>query len=271
MIQSPLGAIDYHEHGNGPTLVFVPGSCSTGAAWRPVIGALGEGFRCITTSLPGYGGTAERRTASDLAMARVAEAIEAVVSRASAPVHLVGHSFGGLVATVVALRKTVPLASLIVLEAPAVMVLEAKPEEAEHCRDFRAMADAYFAAFAAGEPEAVARMIDFYGGDGTYASWPERVKAYARDTTAVNIRDWQSAFAFPMPPETLATVDAPSLVAWGGSSRPAVRRANELLAAWLGANRRSAPIPGATHFMIATHPSEVATLISEHVAASARC
>ena len=268
MIQDPLGAIDYHEQGNGPTLVLVPGSCSTGAAWRSVIGALGEGFRCITTSLPGYGGTVDRRTAVDVGMARIADAVEVVVSRAATPVHLVGHSFGGLAATAVAMRKSVRLASLIVLEAPAVMVLKDRPEEAPHYGAFRSLADAYYSAFAASERDAVARMIDFYGGEGTYASWPERVKAYARETTAVNIRDWQSAFGFPLPPESLAAIDVPSLVAWGGDSRPAVRRANELLASSLGANRKACCIEGASHFMIATHPREVAALISEHVSAA---
>jgi pimeloyl-ACP methyl ester carboxylesterase len=60
MIGDARGPIDYEEGGNGPTIVLVPGSCSTGTAWRPVIGALGDGVRCVTTSLLGYGGTAER-------------------------------------------------------------------------------------------------------------------------------------------------------------------------------------------------------------------
>jgi|SRR3954447_26418844 pimeloyl-ACP methyl ester carboxylesterase len=64
MIEEAQGRIDYDEAGAGPTIVFVPGSCSTGAAWRPVIAACGGQFRCVTTSLLGYGGTTERRTAS---------------------------------------------------------------------------------------------------------------------------------------------------------------------------------------------------------------
>ena len=62
-IETPGGHIDYDECGDGPTIVLVPGSCSTGAAWRPVIAALGGRLRCVTTSLLGYGGTDERRTA----------------------------------------------------------------------------------------------------------------------------------------------------------------------------------------------------------------
>jgi hypothetical protein len=41
--------------------------------------------------------------------------------------------------------------------------------------------------------EAIAGMIDFYGGAGTFASWPPRVRGYAIETTPVNILDWASA------------------------------------------------------------------------------
>ena len=44
MIEDDRGAIDYAENGAGPTVVLVPGSCSTGAAWRPVLSALATAF-----------------------------------------------------------------------------------------------------------------------------------------------------------------------------------------------------------------------------------
>jgi hypothetical protein len=56
MIEEPRGHIDYRECGTGPTIVLVPGSCSTGAVWRPVIDTWNRQFRCVTTSLLGYGG-----------------------------------------------------------------------------------------------------------------------------------------------------------------------------------------------------------------------
>ena len=86
--------IDYEETGTGPTIVLVPGSCSTGAAWRPVIAGLKDRFRCVTTSLLGYGGTGERRSADDASISHEVEAMEWVICKAGARVHLVGHSFG---------------------------------------------------------------------------------------------------------------------------------------------------------------------------------
>lgn len=263
MISDVRGNIEYDESGSGPTLVLVPGSCSTGAAWRPVIAALDGQFRCVTTSLPGYGRTAERRSAADPSIAHAAEIVETVVRKTGGAVHLVGHSAGGLVALAAALRKRVAIKSLAILEAPAIEILR-RYDEAQHLRDFTAMTERYFAAHAGGDRDAIAIMIDFYGGPGTYASWPERVRAYAAATTAVNLMDWAGAFSFPLHRATLATVTAPTLVAWGGASHPAVQRANALLAQSIP-RAADATFAGAAHFMIATHAGDVARLIANHV------
>src|SRR6266702_6386737 len=165
MIDDAGGPIDYDDCGAGPTVVLVPGSCSTGAAWRPVIAAWEGRFRCVTTSLLGYGRTAERRTADDPCISHEAEILEAVIRKTGGPVHLVGHSFGGVVALAVALRNRVALASLAIVEAPAVELLR-ESDEHQHYRAFRQMSEAYFADFANGNKEAIASMIDFYGGAG---------------------------------------------------------------------------------------------------------
>lgn len=269
MIDDPRGRIDYAESGSGPTVVLLPGSCATGAAWRPIMAAWGGRFRCVTTSLLGYGGTAERRTVADTSIVHETDVVEAVIRLAAVsggPVHLVGHSYGGLVGVAVALAKAVPLASFTVLEAPAMQILEDRGE-AEHYATFRAMSDAYAAAFHGGDREAVAAMIDFYGGAGTFASWPERVRAYAIETTAANILDWQSGYGFPLTPAALATVDVPTLVLWGGASRPAVQRANALLGECIPGATTGA-IGGAAHFMIATHAGPVADRITRHIDAT---
>jgi len=267
MIDDEHGCIDYEEGGDGPTIVFVAGSCSTGAAWRPIVSHWENGFRWVTTSLLGYGRTAERRSASDVDIAHEADVLEAVIRRAARPVHLVGHSFGGLVSLAVALRRRVPLRSLTIIEAPAAEILRHMGEEG-HYRAFRRMTDIYFNRFNAGESGAIEAMIDFYGGAGTFAAWPQRVRQYAIDTTAVNILDWASAYAFPLTPASLATIEIPTLVVRGGESHPAVQRANELLAVCM-ADASVVTIADAAHFVIATHAKEMAGVIAEHVARAA--
>jgi pimeloyl-ACP methyl ester carboxylesterase len=267
MIEEPRGRIDYDECGGGPTVVLVPGSCSTGAAWRPMIAQWENRLRCVTTSLCGYGGTAERRTTCDPSISHEADILESVIRRAGGRVHVVGHSFGGLVAIAVAIRKRVPLAGLVIVEAPAVELLRDRGEH-DHYQAFRNMTDAYFAAFHAGEREAIAAMIDFYGGAGTFASWPARVRAYAVETTAVNIRDWASAYGFALCAPSLADIEVPALILRGGASHRAVQRANELLSQCLE-TASLATVAGAAHFMITTHAREVARMVAAHIGAAA--
>ena len=267
MIEDVHGRIEYDEQpGSGPTLVLAPGSCSNGMAWRPVIKALDGKFRCVTTSLLGYGQTAERRLDSDPAVELEVDILERVIKKASAgggTVHLVGHSFGGSVALLVAMRKRVPIASLTVLEAPVPAILRHCGEET-HYRAFRDMTDAYFAVWRGGDREAISTMIDFYGGVGTWAAWPERVRAYAVETTPVNMLDWGCAYDHPLSPEMLASIDVPVTVAVGAQSHPAICRANGLVAMSIeSATFRT--IGGAAHFMISTNHTQVAELIAESV------
>jgi pimeloyl-ACP methyl ester carboxylesterase len=263
-IETPDGRVDYDECGDGPTIVLVPGSCSTGAAWRPVIAALGGRFRCVTTSLLGYGGTDERRTRADVAISHEAEIVEAVIRRATGPVHLVGHSFGGLVALAVARRDRVPLQSITIAEAPAANLLRDFGEN-QHFRAFKDMTDAYFSSFHGGDATAIETMIDFYGGAGTFAGWPPQVRAYAVETTRVNLVDWASVFGFCISPADLAALELPVLVMRGGESHPAVQRANELVSTHIeGASLVT--VAGAAHFLISTHARDVARAIARHIA-----
>ena len=263
MLDQPRECIDYDESGAGPTIVLVPGSCSTGAAWRPVIASLHGRFRCVTTSLLGYGGTVERRTARDPSIAHEADVVEWVIRKAGGRVHLVGHSFGGLVALAVALRNEVDLASLTLLEPPALELLRERNEH-RHYSTIRRMADTYFASFKSGNEEAISMMMDFYGGDGTFASWPPKVRAYAVKTTPVNILDWSSAYGFPLSAALLRTVDIPTLVINASGSHAAMQTINALVSECM---RRAsvATIKRAAHFMPMTHADEVASLIAQHV------
>jgi pimeloyl-ACP methyl ester carboxylesterase len=264
MIEDTRGNIDYDESGQGPTIVLVPGSCSTGAAWRPIISQWRSRFRCVTTSLLGYGGTAERRTLVDSDVSHEAEILESVIRRAACPVHLVGHSFGGLSALAVALRNRVQLLSLAILEAPAPEILRQMGEYSQY-RSFREMTDIYFSMFQAGDRNAIQQMIDFYGGAGTFAGWPQRVRDYAIETTATNILDWASGYGFQLTRPSLTTIDIPTLVLWGATSHPAVQRTNQLLAQCTRAS--AVTIGGAAHFMISTHAEKVPRRLAQHVSA----
>jgi pimeloyl-ACP methyl ester carboxylesterase len=243
-------------------VVLVPGSCSTGAAWRPVIAGWEGAFRTVTTSLLGYGGTAERRTALDASIDHEADVVEAVVDKAGGKVHLVGHSYGAAAALAFALRDRSALASLTLIEMPPPTLLRDVGEH-DHFQAFRRMTDVYEADFAAGRSDAIGTMIDFYGGAGTWQSWPPKVRDYAARTTAVNLLDWATAYEFSWNLEAMRSLGLPALVMYGRLSPPAMQTGGAALARLLDVPLEI--VDGAAHFMIATHAAEVARRIAVHI------
>jgi pimeloyl-ACP methyl ester carboxylesterase len=261
------GRIEYHERGDGPVLVLVPGSFSTGAAWRSVVQVLRRPWRVVTTSLLGYGETEERRDPSGPRMADEIQVLEEVIRRAGrgAPVHVVGHSFGAQVALATAVRGGAPLASLCLIEPPCPATLRLAGEQTRFA-EFGDMTARYAAAWNAGDREAARHVIDFYGGTGTFDAFAPRVRDFVVQTTATNLLDWVLAYADATPLQTFATVNVPTLVMRGALGHPAVRRSNELIARALP-NSVLVDVADASHFMIATHAADVAGLVEAHAIA----
>jgi pimeloyl-ACP methyl ester carboxylesterase len=261
--------VEYAERGAGPAVLFVPGSFGTGAGWRAIIDKLGDGYRCVTTSLLGYGATAERRTAANTTIDLELDALDAVIDRIAAPVHIVGHSYGGLCTLALAVRRKRDIRSLTLIEANPLDVLRQAGED-DHYRSFTAMTDVYFRAFAAGDSEAARCVIDFYGGAGSFDAFPQKVRDYVIATTATNVLDWQTGYAFNAPLAEYTSITAPTLLIRGLIGHPAMLRIAEILQA----NMRHVSlesIPDGRHFLPATHASQMAEHIRRHVDANTNC
>ena len=262
MLKDRYGCIDYFEEGAGPTIVFVPGSWATASAWRGVIEALGGRFRTVTTSLPGYGGTRERRSPADTSIDRQAEIVEAVIRRAGGPVHLVGHSFGALACLDVARCGLFPLMSLTLIEPVACGLLRQHAEHALY-QQFIAMREDYLRSFENGEPEAARRVVDHFAGPGGFDALPSRTREYIVKTTPAHVLDMRTTFDPLL--ETFGNILLPSLVIRGECSAPTLTRTADILSGAL-ANASLRTICGAGHFMPSTHVAELAGLIGDHVA-----
>ncbi len=261
MLQDRHGSIDYGEDGAGPTIVFVPGSWATGSAWRGVIAGLNGRFRTVTTSLPGYGGTRDRRTAADTSIDRQAQIVEAVIRRAGGPVHLVGHSFGALACLDVALCGLLPLMSLTLIEPVTFGLLRQQGECTLH-EQFIAMREDYVRSFENGDREAARLVVDYLGGQGSFDALPSRIREYMVQTTPAHVLDMRSVFDPPL--AALANILLPTLVIRGERSVHSLQRSAETLSCAL-ANASLRTISEAGHFMTATHTTEVAELIGDHV------
>lgn len=256
-------AFDYADAGSGPTLLFLPGSFGTGTGWKAVMGHLGDGYRMVTTSLLGYGGTPDIRPDGNATMAQQVDLIDSIIDRIGTSTHVVGHSYGGLSAIVHALTGRHRPSSLLLVEANPLGLLRAVGD-LEHYGMFESMTGPYFADFAGGDAEAARHVIDFYGGPGTFDSMPPKVRSYIVATTAVNVRDWSSGTPFEPSKETLRSIDMPTTVVRGGNGHPAMLRIGELLHESIPA-ARLVTIAGGSHFLPSSHPAEIAALIRQHV------
>jgi pimeloyl-ACP methyl ester carboxylesterase len=257
--------VEYDERGEGPTLLLLPGSFGTGSGWKAVIDRLARSYRIVTTSLLGYGATAERRPLGNASMRQQTEIIDRILERIGEPAHMVGHSFGALAALAHAIEGTIKPASLMLVEANPLGLLNTSGEAGLYAL-FGAMTRDYFAEFQAGRPDAARHVIDFYGGEGTFAAFPAKVRDYVIKTTPANIRDWSSGTPFEPPPSAYHQISASTLVVRGGDGHPAMLRIAELLAELIP-HARLETVAGGSHFLPASHPAELARLLDAHVKA----
>jgi pimeloyl-ACP methyl ester carboxylesterase len=103
------------EDGDGATpIVFLHGFASCHGLWRPITDALTPEHRTIAYDLPGHGASLGWPDAgpAKIAMRAISADLDA---RGAEKFHLVGHSFGGAVATLLASARPQNVASLTVL------------------------------------------------------------------------------------------------------------------------------------------------------------
>jgi pimeloyl-ACP methyl ester carboxylesterase len=240
----------------------VPGSYSTPSAWKPIQRLLAPHWRCVATSLCGYGQTAETRSLTDCGMEHELRVVMSVARRAPGPIHLVGHSFGGTVALALALSRQVEVASLALFEANPLDLLRAG--HADLHRATRGMSQDFEAAVRSGECDSPARIIDFWGGSGAFAAMPAAVQDYCRQTAPANVLDWHCDFGYPINHAELNQLTSPVLVVRGERANPAMVGMSEVLAAQLP-QARAAVVAGAGHFLITSHAADCAGLLAAHL------
>ncbi|MDX8498903.1 alpha/beta fold hydrolase [Mesorhizobium sp. VK4C] len=110
-----LPSLNVAEYGAGPkTIVLLHGFGSCHETWRDVISALVPSARLLAYDLPGHGNSLECDGNGGAKQAARAILADLIVRRLG-KLHLVGHSMGGAIATLMALADPERVASLTLL------------------------------------------------------------------------------------------------------------------------------------------------------------
>jgi pimeloyl-ACP methyl ester carboxylesterase len=249
--------------GTGAPLLLLHGSASAAVMWTPVIDALKSRFRVIAPDLIGYGRTEAWVDDCHFSAEDELRLLEPLLPR-GAPVHVVGHSYGGLVALHLALAGRVALRSLTLIEPVAFFLLpHAGAQEA--WSEIRQVGDDYASRIVAGETEAALRgFIDYWTGRGAWDAMDETLRAQIRRSARKIVLDFEIAFTDP----GIAAVRALKCrvhVMSGGRTRYPTRR----IASYLAESLLSADldvIADANHLLPVTHPDMVSAFLLRELA-----
>ena len=91
--------LPYDDRGTGVPLVFIHGLTFSRRTWDPIVDRIADRYRCITFDLPGHGESSDLPQSMESLLLQVHRSINDL--EIDSPV-LIGHSFGGMFATIYA-------------------------------------------------------------------------------------------------------------------------------------------------------------------------
>jgi pimeloyl-ACP methyl ester carboxylesterase len=250
--------LSYLDQGTGAPVVFVHGSFLDLRFWEPQRQAMTQPYRFIAYNRRYHGPAAWPDAGTDYSAATHAADLAAFLRQLQAgPVHLVGHSYGGLLATLVAIEHPELLRSVTLAEPGMGSLLTDMPEGKRVLDDrSQAMAPAGEAAKAGDAVQATKLLFDWVAnqGAGAFDTQPEAVRQMILD----NARTVPLLLAAPAPPAvscaTLSGVKAPTLVIGGDQTPRYFSLINEVIVRCIPGSRL-VTIPQAAHPMSLQNPA----------------
>lgn len=257
----------FDVQGQGPLMVFIHGSYATHATWKKLIAELQQNFTCIAVKLPGHAGLADPEDFAAPTIATEAGIVQQVIAEVAGdsqvPVHLVGHSFGAVAALALAATGAVQTLSLTLFEPVAGNIFPLVKDDSAAVQ-IEVFLQRYRAAVAYDEPDACGYLIDFWGGEGSYAGLPAHVKEGMRPLVQNNMRHWELCLQPLYTLEQLKHYEPRVSIVCGSRSNAVAKKIAHHLDANF-ANSAVHIVEQASHFMVSTHPNDCIRLIQENV------
>ncbi len=252
--------------GEGEPVVLLHCSSSAGAQWRQLVDRMADRFDVYAPDLIGYGETDAWPADAPLAAEDEIALVRRGLADPEVAVHLVGHSYGGLIALRAALNGALRLKSLTLIEPIAFWLLREAGEDAVFA-EILALGTGFNAGLDADDPvPGVRTYFDYWNGESAWDTAPEDLRAYVLRTASKTYKEWPNAFEPTTPLSALADLDMPTMLVKGLETPSPTARVVELLAAALP-GVRVAEIPGAGHMSPITHADDVNAAIETFISA----
>ena len=241
-------------------------SASSSTQWRALIESLQDRFHVLAPDLYGYGGSEPWPGHGPLTLGAEAKIVEALAATCDAPIHLVGHSYGGAVALRSALYGKLALRSLTLIEPVAFHLLWNSGEETiGSFAEVRSLSDSVSGAVAnGGYHNAMRRFVDYWSNDGTWAAMSDRQRKAISGLAPKVALDFWSAITEPTLIEDYANIKTPTLLICGSESPEPTHCIIEMLDANLPSTDLKL-VMRAGHMLPLTHREEVNPMIIEQI------
>jgi pimeloyl-ACP methyl ester carboxylesterase len=251
------------------TVVLLHGSASNSALWRHIKGALQSRYRCVAPDLIGYGSSAAWPQQAAFGLDAELRAIEPSLRCCADTLHLVGHSYGGVLALHLALADPGRVQSLTLIEPVFFAALKYAGEWSAYF-EFCRVRDEFVTALARGDRElAMRRFVDFWMGNDAWAGLSADTRASMRNAADKIVLDWQASFAADPGRSRLSALAVRTLLVRGSDSPRPMRSLVDALHAIMPGSGRTV-VEGAGHLLPRTHASVLASAILSNLLTGAK-
>lgn len=256
-------SIAVHDSGAGDPVIPVHSGGFSARQWRKLGEALKSTHRVLAPDLLGYGGSSPWPLGTPFTADEDLAALEALLDSLEAPAHLVGHSYGGLLAMKLALSRPLAVRSLALFEPVAFSILD-EPSDTAARASLETVQHEYRAGETGADDVWLGKFVDWWNGPGAWNQMAEEGRAGFRAVGWKVFQEVLSIGADRTPRATWGTIAVPTLLLGGERTPYTERRVIEKLAATLP-RAKLVIFGGMGHMGPITHANTVNTAIAEHI------